>query len=74
MFPPQDIDSEDVIRNFLRSTTGPALDPEKNAAGIEEILRLYPDIPSLGSPFRTGDNTFGLSSHFKRYAAICKSG
>ena len=72
LFPPQDINSEDTTRNFLRTVTDPPLDPEKNAAGIEEILRLYPDVPSLGSPFRTGDSTFGLSSQFKRYAAICK--
>ena len=74
MFAPQDIDSEDTIRNFLRTTIGPALNPEKNAAGIEEILRLYPDVPALGSPFGTGDGVFGLSGHYKRYAAICESG
>ena len=62
----------DTIRNFLKTITAPALDPEKSAAGFEEILRLYPDIPSLGSPFGTGNNTFGLSSQFKRYAAICE--
>ena len=69
---PQNITSEDTIRNFLKTITAPALDPEKSAAGFEEILRLYPDIPSLGSPFGTGNNTFGLSSQFKRYAAICE--
>ena len=37
----------------------------KNAA--KEILELYPDIPALGSPFNTGNDTFGLSPGFKRY-------
>ncbi|KAF7358085.1 Carboxylic ester hydrolase [Mycena venus] len=39
-------------------------------AAIQKLLALYPDDPSLGSPFNTGNNTFGLSSQFKRAAAI----
>ncbi|KAJ7240728.1 hypothetical protein C8J57DRAFT_1232409 [Mycena rebaudengoi] len=39
-----------------------------------QLLELYPGIPSLGSPFSTGDDTFGLDSEFKRLAAIsCES-
>ncbi|KAJ7870445.1 esterase 1 [Mycena leptocephala] len=34
------------------------------------LLQLYPDIPALGSPYNTGNNTFGLSSQFKRTAAL----
>ncbi|ORY24002.1 Alpha/Beta hydrolase protein [Naematelia encephala] len=37
---------------------------------LAEVLALYPDVPSLGSPFGTGNETFGLSSEFKRLAAI----
>jgi hypothetical protein len=37
---------------------------------VDRLLELYPDIPSLGSPFSTGDDTFGLNSEFKRLAAI----
>ncbi|KAE9385802.1 esterase 1 [Gymnopus androsaceus JB14] len=33
----------------------------------KEILELYPAIPALGSPFNTGNDTFGLSPGFKRY-------
>ncbi|KAF8145657.1 Alpha/Beta hydrolase protein [Mycena galopus ATCC 62051] len=33
------------------------------------LLELYPDIPPLGSPFGTGNDTLGLSSQFKRAAA-----
>ncbi|KAJ8456558.1 hypothetical protein ONZ45_g18676 [Pleurotus djamor] len=36
----------------------------------EQMLRLYPDIPALGSPFGTGNETFGLSSQFKRMSAL----
>ncbi|KAF8991685.1 esterase 1 [Cyathus striatus] len=34
------------------------------------ILELYPNVPALGAPFGTGNNTFGLNPEFKRFAAI----
>lgn len=34
------------------------------------MLKLYPDVAALGSPFGTGNETFGLSSQFKRASAI----
>ena len=37
---------------------------------IEELLDLYPDNPALGSPFGTGNNTFGAGAEYKRAAAI----
>ena len=43
--------------------------PENNTI-IEDLLTLYPDIPALGSPFGTGNQTFGLSPIFKEFAAI----
>ena len=37
---------------------------------VDKLLDLYPDVPALGSPFGTGNNTFGLSSQYKRASAI----
>lgn len=37
---------------------------------LTPIWEFYPDIPSLGSPYQTGNETFGLSSSFKRAASI----
>ena len=34
------------------------------------LLELYPDDPALGCPFGTGNETFGLSSQYKRSAAM----
>ncbi|KAF8890725.1 esterase 1 [Infundibulicybe gibba] len=39
-------------------------------ATVNELLALYPNDPSIGSPFGTGTNTFGLSPEYKRAAAI----
>ncbi|OCF77143.1 hypothetical protein I204_02854 [Kwoniella mangroviensis CBS 8886] len=37
---------------------------------LDELQGAYPDDPSLGSPFDTGDETFGLDPTYKRAAAI----
>ncbi|KAJ7230205.1 esterase 1 [Mycena pura] len=37
---------------------------------VDKLIALYPDDPAFGSPFGTGDKTFGLNPQWKRYAAI----
>jgi len=37
---------------------------------IDELLLLYPNIPALGCPFGTGNDTFGLSPGYKEAAAL----
>lgn len=55
-----------IISNYSLSST-----PDIHLAeAVDRLLELYPDIPALGSPFSTGDDTFGLDSEFKRLAAI----
>ncbi|KAH9895077.1 esterase 1 [Cubamyces lactineus] len=44
--------------------------PAPFTAAVSEILSLYPDDPALGSPYGTGNATFGLSPEYKRLAAI----
>lgn len=38
---------------------------------VGDLLELYPEDPSAGSPFGTGNQTFGLPAGYKRFAAIC---
>jgi hypothetical protein len=40
---------------------------------MDEVVSLYPDNPSAGSPYGTGNETFGTGPGFKRGAAICTS-
>lgn len=42
------------------SPLSPGLCPSVLRDTAEILLDLYPDIPALGSPFGTGNNTFGL--------------
>ena len=72
LFAPQNINSVETILGFLTGFSPSLLTPFAQNATIERILQLYPDIPALGSPFDTGNNTFGLNSEYKRYNAICK--
>jgi hypothetical protein len=37
------------------------------------LLELYPNIPALGCPFNTGNDTFGISPVFKQAAALSKT-
>ncbi|KAJ7305388.1 extracellular triacylglycerol lipase precursor [Mycena albidolilacea] len=56
---------ESLVAQYSPSVYPPTLDKS-----ILALLKLYPDIPSLGSPFNTGNETFGLNSQYKRTAAI----
>ena len=37
---------------------------------LQTLLGMYPENPALGSPFGTGNETFGLGSQYKRVAAM----
>lgn len=41
-----------------------------NASLWPVIFNKYPNVASLGAPFDTGDNTFGMSVAYKQFAAI----
>ncbi len=73
LFTPQTIDSATEIEDFLTALVSPPIvSPETLAVTIARVLELYPDVPALGSPFGTGNATFGLNSAYKRQAAICE--
>lgn len=37
---------------------------------IHEVLQYYPISPAAGSPYGTGDETFGLGAQYKRFASL----
>ncbi|KAJ8487439.1 hypothetical protein ONZ45_g14337 [Pleurotus djamor] len=68
---PESINSTQAIRERILSWySGSAPSSERLSRLIDVLLDLYPDIPALGSPYGTGNETFGLSSQWKRMAAI----
>lgn len=72
LFVPQDVTAPDQITSFLTQFTTPTtlVSPLALAETLEGVLNLYADMPALGSPFGTGNNTFGLAPEYKRFAAI----
>ena len=73
-FTPQGVNSSTQISRSLISGSTPS---DEGAAAlnvtVSKVLQLYPDIPAIGSPYGTGNDTFGLSSQYKRDAAIGES-
>ncbi|KAJ7766334.1 Alpha/Beta hydrolase protein [Mycena maculata] len=70
LFTPDTTNSTQEIQVSLISGASPSISPATLNRSILTLLELYPDIPALGSPFGTGNDTFGLSPQYKRAAAI----
>ncbi|KAJ8523252.1 hypothetical protein ONZ45_g313 [Pleurotus djamor] len=68
IFTPTDVNSTEYIKQYIHTFyDGPS--PTTDEV-VEQLLDLYPDIPALGSPYGTGNETFGLSSQYKRMASL----
>ena len=71
-FTPQDLNTTSDLLLFLDASDQP-FSTNVSAAfqgDLQELLKLYPDDPALGSPFGTGNNTFSAGAEYKRAAAI----
>ena len=70
-FIPPTFNSSQQFNEWLTFNTSPPVVPEPYYQQVIATLgELYPDDPALGSPFGTGNDTFGLSSQYKRIAAV----
>ncbi|KAG7086180.1 hypothetical protein E1B28_002137 [Marasmius oreades] len=58
---------EAIVANF---TTNKPAEVEALRKAVDKLMVLYPNSPALGSPFNTGNETFGFNSLYKRYGAI----
>ncbi|KAJ7759734.1 extracellular triacylglycerol lipase precursor [Mycena maculata] len=70
LFTNQAVNSTEEINVTLLNQSSPSISPTTLEQSVLTLLQLYPDNPALGSPFGTGNVTFGLSPQFKRAAAI----
>ena len=70
-FVSRSLNSTEEIRDLIFANTMVSQRPSAQLNGtVDKLLQLYPDVPAMGSPFDTGNETFGLSSQFKRAAAV----
>ncbi|KAJ7101636.1 esterase 1 [Mycena epipterygia] len=70
LFTNQAVNSTEEINVTLLNQSSPSISPTTLEQSVLTLLQLYPENPALGSPFGTGNTTFGLSPQFKRAAAI----
>ncbi|THV00778.1 esterase 1 [Dendrothele bispora CBS 962.96] len=61
----------ELLETMLMANFSPPLVPARMLdSSITRLLELYPDVPALGSPFNTGNETFGRLPGFKRASAL----
>ncbi|KAG7445244.1 esterase 1 [Guyanagaster necrorhizus] len=65
--PPELNYTNDLLRENLNANFSPPTVP-RNV--LDDFLALYPDDPSAGSPYNTGNETFGLAPLYKKCAAL----
>jgi len=73
LFTPRNFPTEDISIWLNANATPSPVGPDALKAGMDKVMSLYPDNPSAGSPFGTGNETFGAGSGYKRESAICMS-
>ncbi|KAK7040320.1 hypothetical protein VNI00_009788 [Paramarasmius palmivorus] len=66
------ITTEQGLRDALITnlTVSPGSSAQVLDNAVDTILKLYSEIPALGSPYNTGNETFGLSTQYKRLSSI----
>ncbi|KAA1474772.1 esterase 1 [Dentipellis sp. KUC8613] len=71
LFTPEQVSSTRDIATALLAVYSPnILQIPSLTRTINNLIGLYPDDPAQGSPFFTGNETFGLSPAYKRAAAL----
>ena len=68
--PTTNLSTADIHASIIASYSPPLVNPAVLQQTADKLLQLYPDDPTVGSPFNTGSQTFGLPSNFKREAAL----
>lgn len=68
--PTTNLTTADLQEDFIETYSPSLVGSDVLQATVDKLLELYPDVPALGSPFNTGNDTFGLPSNYKRAAAI----
>jgi hypothetical protein len=70
IFVPKDFQTKDIATWLNANYTPSPLGSGALKAGMDKVISLYPDDPSAGSPFNTGNETFGTGPGYKRGSAI----
>ncbi|TFK66012.1 esterase 1 [Pluteus cervinus] len=70
-FIPTDVNSEQFLRlSIIANFSPPVTGIYALESAADKLLQLYPNDPAVGSPFNTGNDTFGLNPVFKQFSAL----
>ncbi|OBZ76209.1 Lipase 2 [Grifola frondosa] len=71
---PKNASTDDDVRNWAYGLLSPVdvglPQPPDLALTMDALFALYPNDPALGSPYNTGNDTFGQGLEFKRAASM----
>ncbi|TEB32790.1 esterase 1 [Coprinellus micaceus] len=67
---PQEMTDADFKAMVVEGHSPPTVSQQALEEVADKLLELYPDDPTVGSPYGTGDELFGLPRSFKRSAAL----
>jgi len=70
VFVPKDFQAEDIAIWLNSNYTPSPFGPDALKSGLDKVISHYPHDPSAGSPFNTGNETFGTAPGYKRGSAI----
>ena len=73
LFVPMSTSTEEQVLFAALTSVHPTKDgnvPSNVLATVKRLMALYPENPAEGSPFGTGNETFGLSPAFKQASAL----
>jgi carboxylesterase type B len=68
----QPLTEKDLKAMLVAINASPGSSSMALEATTDKVLELYQEDPAVGSPYRTGDELFGLPASYKRHASIRK--
>ena len=71
--PYANLTTDTIVDALIKNFSTPLIDSEVFSSSISKVVSLYPEDPAAGSPYGTGNETFGLHPGYKRIASLGKS-
>ncbi|KAL1723644.1 Alpha/Beta hydrolase protein [Schizophyllum commune] len=68
--PNANLTTDTIVDVFIKNFSTPLIDAEVFSSSISKVVSLYPEDPFVGSPYSTGNETFGLHPGYKQIASL----
>ncbi|KAL1702609.1 Alpha/Beta hydrolase protein [Schizophyllum commune] len=68
--PYANLTTDTIVDVLIKNFSTPLIDAEVFSSSISKVVSLYPEDPSVGSPYGSGNETFGLHPGYKRIASL----